>query len=223
MKHCLFSISYAGLWGQHCLALTEFISKAAALGYDGVMIAGKRPHLSPLDSTPERIGEIKAHLEKEGIACEVIAGYTDFSGAMAAEVPVLEMQIAYVEALAKIGAELGAGFVRVFTAYEAEGHPVGVVWNRVVSSLRECCDRAAEYGVTIAISEPPRYRRAQRFAAGTVERYQPTQLQVGVRRVVSGPAGGGSVQDGQGRWPRTRRLPRAPTTYGCLDSIISRI
>ncbi len=151
MKHCLFSISYAGLWGQHCLALTEFISKAASLGYDGVMIAGKRPHLSPLDSTPARIGEIKAHLEQEGIACEVIAGYTDFSGAMAAEVPVLEMQVAYVEALARIGAELGAGTVRVFTAYEAEGHPVGVVWNRVVSSLQECCDRAAEYGVTIAV------------------------------------------------------------------------
>lgn len=151
MKHCLFSISYAGFWGQHRLELTEFISKAAALGYDGVMIAGKRPHLSPLDSTPERIGEIKAHLDRAGISCEVIAGYTDFSGAGPSDIPALEMQIAYVDALAAIAAGLGAGVVRVFTAYEAEGQPLSTLWNRVVTSLQECSDRAAERKVTIAI------------------------------------------------------------------------
>lgn len=151
MKLSLFSISYAGLWGQHRLDLPDFIDKAADLGYGAVMIAGKRPHLSPLDTTPERIAEIKGRLDRAGIGCAVIAGYTDFSGAMAAEVPVLEMQIAYVEALARIGADLGAEAVRVFTAYEAEGHPVATVWSRAAASLRECCDRAAEYGMTIAV------------------------------------------------------------------------
>ena len=151
MKHCLFSISYAGFWGQHRLELTEFISKAAALGYDGVMIAGKRPHLSPLDSTPELIGEIKSHLDQEGVTCEVIAGYTDFSGAGPSDIPALEMQIGYVDGLAKIASGLGAGVVRVFTAYESEGQPLATVWNRVVTSLQECSDRAAEHQVTIAI------------------------------------------------------------------------
>ena len=151
MKHCLFSISYAGLWGQHRLELTEFISKAATLGYDGVMIAGKRPHLSPLDSTPERIGAIKAHLDREGISCEVIAGYTDFSGAGPGDIPALEMQIAYVEALSRIASGLGARIVRVFTAYEVVGQAPAVLWNRAVSSLRECSDRAAAYEIIIAI------------------------------------------------------------------------
>lgn len=44
VKLNLFSISYAGLWGQDSLPLDDFIGKAASLGYDGVMLAGKRPH-----------------------------------------------------------------------------------------------------------------------------------------------------------------------------------
>ena len=151
MVKSLFSISYAGFWGQHRLDLLDFIDKAAALGYDAVMIAGKRPHLSPLDATPERVAEVKDRLDRAGIGCAVVAGYTDFSGGAAAEVPVLEMQIAYVEALARIASGLGAGVVRVFTAYEVEGQALGTVWGRVVSSLQECSDRAADYGVTIAV------------------------------------------------------------------------
>lgn len=151
MKLSLFSISYAGLWGQDRLDLGQFIEQAANLGYNSVMIAGKRPHLSPLDTTSERIAEVRSRLDRAGIGCDVIGGYTDFSGVAAEEVPLLEMQIAYVEGLARIAAALGAGFVRVFTAYEADGHPPAVVWGRVVTSLRECCDRAASYGVTIAI------------------------------------------------------------------------
>ena len=151
MKLCLFSISYAGLWGQERLELAEFIRKASDLGFDSVMIAGKRPHLSPLDTDAARLGEVKARLQECRVDCSVIAAYTDFSGAGAAEVPYLEMQIAYVEALAGIAASLGARVVRVFTAYESADLAPGLVWNRVVTSLRECCDRAAGRGVSIAI------------------------------------------------------------------------
>lgn len=61
MQLCLFSISYAGLWGQHRLGLTELFAKAAELGFDSVMLAGKRPRLSPLDySTPSSAASEKA-------------------------------------------------------------------------------------------------------------------------------------------------------------------
>jgi len=55
MTPCLFSISYAGFWGQHTLPLEDFIGHAGDLGYPSVMIAGKRPHLSPLDASEEKI------------------------------------------------------------------------------------------------------------------------------------------------------------------------
>jgi sugar phosphate isomerase/epimerase len=151
MRLALFSISYAGLWGQHTLPLPEVIEQAARLGYDGLMLAGKRPHLSPLDTTPERLASLRELLGRSSLRCDVVAAYTDFAGGSAAEVPYAEMQVAYVESLARLAAELGCGIVRVFTAYELSGQPIGVLWPRVVAALRECCDRAARHGVTIAV------------------------------------------------------------------------
>jgi sugar phosphate isomerase/epimerase len=151
MRLALFSVSYAGLWGQAAVGLREFIEQAARLGYGGVMLAGKRPHLSPLDATPEQLGQISETLTRTGLRCEVVAGYTDFAGGGAAEVPYGEMQVAYVESLARLAAALRCGIVRVFTAYESPGQPVSALWPRVVALLRECCDRAAAHGVTVAI------------------------------------------------------------------------
>lgn len=151
MRLSLFSVSYAGLWGQHKLDLNVFIAKAAELGYDSVMLMGKRPHLSPLDAIPEAIASVRGALEQHGIGCDVVGGYTDFSGTGAAEVPYLEMQIAYVESLAAIASQLGASVVRVFSAYEVEGQAPYAVWMRAVTGLREACDRAAAHGVTLAV------------------------------------------------------------------------
>jgi sugar phosphate isomerase/epimerase len=151
MRLSLFSISYAGLWGQESLRLGAFLGKAAALGYDAVMLAGKRPHLSPLDADEGRIASIRGSLEEHGISCAVLGGYTDLSPTSAAEVPYLEMQIAYVESLARTAAALGAGVVRVFTAYEVDGVGIQRIWADVVSALREMCDRAAAHGITIAV------------------------------------------------------------------------
>jgi sugar phosphate isomerase/epimerase len=129
----------------------EFIAKAASLGYDGVMLAGKRPHLSPLDATAIQVEQVRDALARTGLRCEVIAGYTDFAGGIAGEVPYVEMQVAYVESLARLAAALQCGIVRVFTAYESPGQTAGILWPRVVAALRDCCNRAAAHGVTIAI------------------------------------------------------------------------
>ncbi|QDV39092.1 sugar phosphate isomerase/epimerase family protein [Tautonia plasticadhaerens] len=151
MQLCLFSVSYAGLWGQHRLDLPEFIARAARLGYDAVMLMGKRPHLSPLDATPARVAELREALDRHRIRCAALGGYTDLAGVGAAEVPALEMQIAYAEALARLAEGLGAGVVRLFTAYEVAGTGAQELWPRVVGALQEICDRAAPHGVTIAV------------------------------------------------------------------------
>lgn len=151
MTPCLFSISYGGLWGQAALDLSGFIAKAAGLGYRAVMLAGKRPHLSPLDYPPDRVAELKNVLDGLGVTSPVVAAYTDFAGMPAAEVPATELQVAYVESLCRIGRGLGANVVRVFTAYETGDVGVGSVWIRVVAALREVCDRAAAHGFTVAV------------------------------------------------------------------------
>jgi sugar phosphate isomerase/epimerase len=151
MKLGLFSVSYAGLWGQHRLDLPEFIAKAAKLGYDTVMLAGKRPHLSPLDADARFVNSVRAALEQHSISCGVIAGYTDLAPTAAAEVPYLEMQIAYVDSLARLAEELRAPVVRVFTAYEMAENNLTSIWNGVIHALREMCDRAARHGITLAV------------------------------------------------------------------------
>ncbi|TWU22781.1 sugar phosphate isomerase/epimerase family protein [Bythopirellula polymerisocia] len=151
MKLSLFSVSYAGYWGQDQLNVTEFIAKAAKLGYEAVMLAGKRPHLSPLDANEEYVAAIRSALSENTISCEVIAGYTDFSPLAASEVPYLEMQISYVAALAKLAHLLGTRHIRVFTAYESTLQSPLQVWQSVVHAIREMCDRAAEYQVTVVV------------------------------------------------------------------------
>jgi sugar phosphate isomerase/epimerase len=151
VKLSLFSISYAGLWGQHGLSLADFIAKAANLGYQQVMLAGKRPHVSPLDFSGEAIHNVRRTLEQHGVGCGVVAGYTDFGQTAPAEVPYMEMQIAYVQELARVARTLGAGVVRIFTAYERPGDNASANWNRVVAVLQEVCDRAAALDVTIAV------------------------------------------------------------------------
>jgi sugar phosphate isomerase/epimerase len=150
MQLSLFSISYAGLWGQASLDLRHFIRRAAELGFDSVMLAGKRPHLSPLDIDQGTIAILRKDIEDAGLKCGVVAAYTDLGAAVAAEVPLLEMQIAYVEALCRLGAQLGADVVRVFTAYET-GQSPQTIWQRSVTALREISDRAAHHGLTVAV------------------------------------------------------------------------
>src|SRR5262249_39776372 len=93
-------------------------------------------------------------LRAAGVACPVVAAYTDLGASVAAEVPFPEMQLAYVESLCRIGAQLGASLVRVFTAYETPGQNPHALWQRVVTGLREMADRAAGHGMTLAVQNP---------------------------------------------------------------------
>ena len=151
MKLGLFSVSYAGFWGQASVGLPELIARAGRLGYSAVMLAGKRPHLSPLDATPQLLEQIQESLRTAGITCDAIAGYTNLAAGPAVEVPLAEFQIAYVQSLARIARQLEASVVRIFTAYEAADGDPTALWRRVVTIIREMADRAAEHGVTLAI------------------------------------------------------------------------
>ncbi|MEI8020523.1 MAG: TIM barrel protein, partial [Schlesneria sp.] len=119
MTPVLFSVSYAGAWGQHQLDLIPFLEKAAALGYSAVQIGAKRPHLSPVDyPNGESVGEIKSVADRLNLQITTLAGYTDFTACShAKEVPFVEMQVLYVRQLAELSRVLGAKNVRVFTGY----------------------------------------------------------------------------------------------------------
>jgi sugar phosphate isomerase/epimerase len=152
MRPILFSVSYAGLWGQSRLTLEEFVPRAAALGYAGVELMGKRPHLSPLDWTDDRLEQLRALCERHALEVACLAAYTNFTGgADVREVPFSEMQVQYVESLCRMAQRLDCSLVRVFTAYERDDIPIAEQWDRTAAAIRECCTRAAPYRVTIGI------------------------------------------------------------------------
>jgi sugar phosphate isomerase/epimerase len=148
----LHSVSYAGTWGQPELGLAEFITHASGLGFDGVMLMAKRPHLSVLDHDDDDCLRIRDHMQRHGLRNPVIAGYTNLTAGFAhADIPQIEYQIAHIARLAQMASLLGGKLVRVFTGYDAPGVPFDRQWQAVVSALREAADRAAEVGVTIGI------------------------------------------------------------------------
>lgn len=149
----LFSVSYAGAWGQHRLSLLEFLEKAAALGYPAVELGGKRPHLSVLDyGSEESLAPIRTAAKRLCLTIATIAGYTDFTATRtAAEVPFVEMQVRYVAELARMAKFLGAPIVRVFSGYFTDLKEYQSDWDRCVRALRESASVAADSGVVLGL------------------------------------------------------------------------
>jgi len=148
----LHSVSYAGTWGQPLLSLEAFIDKAADLGFDGVLLAAKRPHLSVLDYDTAACTALRRKLEARHLGTVVVAGYTNFTGDLEhGDIPNREMQVQHVTEMARMAHDLGGSMVRVFTGYENPAASYGAQWNLLVAALRECARRAARYGVTVGV------------------------------------------------------------------------
>ena len=148
----LHSVSYSGSWGQAQLSLEQFVDKAAGLGYQGVMLGAKRPHLSILDYGRAERAALRAHIEKRRLTHVCVAAYNNLTADWEhGEVPHREIQIHYLVELARLTRDLGGNLLRIFTGYE---HPTaGYIpqWNAIVSAIRELAQRAAEFGVTIGV------------------------------------------------------------------------
>ena len=153
VKTCLHSVSYAGFWrGQERLTVDDFLEKAKKLGFDGVLLVAKRPHVSPLDYDQAARKRLKEKIEKLGLKLVGLAGYTDFTaGSDKPGIPNVEIQAAYVGEVAKLARDLGTDMVRIFTGYFREGIPYDKQYAAVLDGLKLAGKEAAKYGVTLAV------------------------------------------------------------------------
>src|SRR5262249_45342339 len=125
---------------------------AAELGFDGLMLAAKRPHASLLDMKPDVRRRLRDKMQQHGIGLECLAAYTNFTAdAEHAEIPHREMQIYYVGELCRLAVELGGRIVRIFTGYEHSALPYSRAWDLTVASVKECARRAADAGAILAV------------------------------------------------------------------------
>jgi sugar phosphate isomerase/epimerase len=152
VKTALFTVSYAGFWGQAKLSLPEVLRKVKELGYPAVEIMGKRPHLSIVDCTLDDVRSYRTLLDELGLQVASLAGYTNFTGGMESrEVPFVEIQLGYIERLAQFAEILGADLIRIFTGYNTDALSYGQQWNLCVGAVQGACDVAGRYGVRIGV------------------------------------------------------------------------
>ncbi len=156
MQLALHSVSYAGVWpGQERLTLESFLARAAALGFSGVMLVAKRPHLSLLDypsHQPEKRESVRGLLAEHGLSVHSLAGYNDFTvGPERPDVPFWEHQIVYIAELAALARDLDCPAIRIFTGYERDGVSYDAGWTSVVTGLREAARLAADFGVVLTV------------------------------------------------------------------------
>jgi len=150
---CLHTVSYAGFWrGQARLSVEEVIRKAKDLGYDGLELMAKRPHVSPLDYKEDDYKRLRDLLQQVGIEVAIIAGYPDLTAGIDRPMaPFLEIQVLYLTELAKMARALDCNLVRVFTGFERPGISFEAHWEACVRGMKEAAKRAADYGVTLAV------------------------------------------------------------------------
>lgn len=153
VKTCLHSVSYLGIWrGQTQLSVDEFLVKAKELGYEGVMLVAKRPHVSPHDYDKAARARLKAKIDSLGLTLVGLAGYTDFTaGIDKPGIPNAEIQASWVGEIAELAKDLGTNMVRIFTGYERPGIPYDKQYADVVSGLKMAGKLAAEQGVTLVV------------------------------------------------------------------------
>jgi sugar phosphate isomerase/epimerase len=153
VKTCLHSVGYSGAWrGQAVLTVDEFLLKAKELGFDGVMLGAKRPHLSLIDYDEDARKKLKARIKELGLELVCIAGYNDFTaGVDKSGIPNVEIQAIYIGELAKLAHDLGTNMVRVFTGYERPDIPYEKQYAMVVQGLQMAGKIAARYDVTLVV------------------------------------------------------------------------
>ena len=151
-KTALHSVSYAGVWtGQARLTLPDFLRRARTLGFDGVMLMAKRPHLSVLDFSPlaptsperergvrsEGTEDLRRLLRDLSLKVVCLAGYNDFTlGSDRPDIPTREVQILYVRELARLAKALDCPLIRVFTSYDDLRTPYDQQWTATVANLK---------------------------------------------------------------------------------------
>ena len=153
VKTCLHSVSYLGIWrGQTPLSVDEFLIKAKQLGYEGVMLVAKRPHVSPHDYDKAARARLKTKIDSLGLTLVGLAGYTDFTaGIDKPGIPNAEIQASWVGEIAELAADLGTKMVRIFTGYERPGIAYDKQYAEVVSGLKMAGKLSAEQGVTLVV------------------------------------------------------------------------
>ncbi len=141
MKISLCSIGFR----QDPQPLGDIIDKVAALGFDGIELWGE--HL--VNHHPK---DVSSMLSAAGLEVSMISPYFDFTGTSARRDRSLSDAAYFIDYAQAIGSPL----VRVFTGVVGSREADRSQFEACSTALAEVCDRAAAYGVTLALETHPK-------------------------------------------------------------------
>jgi sugar phosphate isomerase/epimerase len=168
MKVSLYTISYTGIWyAGPALQIEEIVPRIREMGYEGIEIAAKRPHASPLDWDKKKCEKVKELCNSYQMPIVALATYTNFASPIMEE---RENELLMLREQIKLASWLEASVVRVFAAWMGtalkDGHGTydfsrhtwkypGCThqdrWNWVRSCLEEAVKWAEEYNLVLAL------------------------------------------------------------------------
>jgi sugar phosphate isomerase/epimerase len=168
MKVSLYTISYTGIWyAGPALQIEEIVPRIREMGYEGIEIAAKRPHASPLDWDKKKCEKVKELCNSYQMPIVALATYTNFASPIMEE---RENELLMLREQIKLASWLEAPVVRVFAAWMGtalkDGHGTydfsrhtwkypGCThqdrWNWVRSCLEEAVKWAEEYNLVLAL------------------------------------------------------------------------
>mgnify|MGYP000244581647 CR=1 FL=1 len=153
MKVALHSVGYSGTWGgETVLSVEDFVKKAASLGFDGVELMAKRPHLSPLDYARRDVDRLRELLSSLGLDAACVASYHDFSPSPDhPDMARVEKELVYLDRVMEIAAGLECKVVRTYSGYLYPGVDYRRQWETCVEALGEACSIAEDHGVYLGL------------------------------------------------------------------------
>mgnify|MGYP001154438401 CR=1 FL=1 len=130
VKTCLHSVGYSGAWrGQAVLSIDEFLVKAKELGFDGVMLGAKRPHVSLIDYDDAARQKLRTRIKELGLELVCIAGYNDFTaGVDKSGIPNVEIQAVYIGELARLARDLALIWSEYLPHMKEIGYQGYIAW-----------------------------------------------------------------------------------------------
>ena len=149
----LHSVSYASAWPGHSLLdVDTFLLKAVELGFRGIALVAKRPHVSPLDFDADARKRLRDRIGELGLELVALMGYTDFTAGLEHPgIPSAEMNAGYVGVLAKLASDLGTHRLRIFTGYSKSEVSYDAQYAEVVKGLRLSAREARRHGITLVV------------------------------------------------------------------------
>jgi protein FrlC len=134
--------------------LDETIKRLASIGYDGIEIGAAAPHAYPAHLTAERRREVRALLDKHGLALSsMLPAPSGGPGNNPASPNVEERRqtIEHYKELAALCAEWGGKTLIYLPGWAIFGTTRRQAWKWSREALTEIADAAAEHGVTLVI------------------------------------------------------------------------